>query len=168
MGPFTWWFWHTATTTIYIITLRIIMVIIQFLLHTHTQKKVYLFSPLQQKCYYMQQFCILVSKQYTQFKRWLCAITFYSWNGYPEKFSTISVVNLRLPLSSISLDSHQSQIQQDETLDWPHIFISLKDNLSFWWIRLITIGHLPIKAEWLDAPFVLQVFSRSIANTPYY
>ena len=127
---------------------------------THTHKKVYFFSPLQQKWHYMQQFCILLSKQYTQFKRRLCPIT--------EKLTTIGVGSLGLHLNSISLDSHQSQIKQDEILDWPHTLISLKDNSSYWWIRLITVGHLPIKAEWLDVPLALQVFSRSIANTPHY
>ena len=48
-----------------------------------------------------------------------------------EKLSTIGVGNLGLPLSPISLDSNQSQIEQDEILDWPHILISLKDNSSF-------------------------------------
>ena len=46
---------------------------------TYIHKKVYFFSPLQQKWHYMQQFYILLSKQYTQFKRRLCAITFYNW-----------------------------------------------------------------------------------------
>ena len=139
--------------------------IIQFLLHIH--KKVYFFSPLQQKWHYMQQFCILLSKQYTQFKRRLCPITL-AIIRFAEKFSTKGVRNLRLPLPPISLDSHQSQIQQDEILDWPHILISLKDNSSFGWSRLITVGYLPIKAEWTDAPLALQVFSQSIAITPHY
>ena len=49
----------------------------------------------------------------------------------------------------------------------PHILISLKDNSSFGSVRLITVDHLPIKAEWLDAPLMTQVFSQSIANTPH-
>ena len=104
----------------------------------HTHKKVYFSSPLQQKWHYMQQFCIWLSRQYMQFKR----------QRSVEKLSTIGVGNLGVPLPSISLDSHQSQIQQDEILDWPHILISLKDNLSSGWIRLITVGHLPIK-RWM-------------------
>ena len=83
-----------------------------------------------------------------------------------EKLSTIGFGNPGLSLPRISLDSHQSEIQQDGILDWP--LISLKDNPSFGWIRLITVSHLPIKAEWLDTPLVLQVFSQSLANTPHY
>ena len=85
-------------------------------------------------------------------KRWLCSITFDSW----KVCENIGVGNLGLHLPPFSLDSHQSQIQPDKIFDWPHILISLKDNSSFWWIRLITVGHLPIKAEWLDAPLALH------------
>ena len=45
---------------------------------THTQKE-YFVSPLQQKWHCMHQFCILLSKQYTQFKRRLYPITIYGW-----------------------------------------------------------------------------------------
>ena len=133
---------------------------------THTHKQVYLFSPRQKKWHYMQQFCILLSKQYTQFKRRLCPITFYIRKKVYG--ANIGVGNLGLHLPPISLDSHQSQMQQDEILDWPHILIYLKDNSSFGWIRLITVDHFPIKAKWLDAPLALQVFSWSIAITPHY
>ena len=135
---------------------------------THTQKEVYFFSLLQQKWHHVQQFRILLSKQYTQFKRRPCPLTFYSWKKVWGELSTTGVGNLGLCLPPISLDSHQSQIKQDEILDWPHILISFKDNSSFGWIRLIIVGHLPIKAEWIDASLALQVFNRSIANTPHY
>ena len=82
-----------------------------------THKKVYFFSPLQQKWHYMQQFCILLCEQFTQFKRRLCPTIFYRWRRSAEKLSIIRVCNLGLPLPSISLDSHQSQIQQDEILN---------------------------------------------------
>ena len=118
---------------------------------THTQKEVYFFSLLQQKWHHVQQFCILLSKQYTQFKRRPCALTFYSWKVWGE-LSTTGVGNLGLCLPPISLDSHQSQIKQDEILDWPHILISLKDNSSFGWKRVISVSHFSIKAEWLGAP----------------
>ena len=62
----------------------------------------------------MQQLCILLSKQYTQFKRRLYPITFYSWKKVCED---IGVGNLGLPLPRITLDSHQSQIEHNEILD---------------------------------------------------
>ena len=149
LGPFTWRFCYTTTTTIYTIIL-IITIMIQFRLRIH--KKSHFVSPLQQKWHYLQEFCILLSKQYTQFKRRLCPITFFSWKkACREAFHHWSW-NFGLPLPPISLDSHQSQIKQDEILDWPHILISLKDNSSFGWIRLITVSHMPIKAEWSGAP----------------
>ena len=51
-----------------------VITIIQFLPHIYKKKSIF-FSQLLQKW----QFCILLSKQYTQFKRRLCPITFYSW-----------------------------------------------------------------------------------------
>ena len=40
--------------------------------------------------------------------------------------------NLKFLLRTDSPDSHQTQIQEDETLDWPHVPISLKENSSSW------------------------------------
>ena len=51
-----------------------------------------------------------------------------------EKVSTTGVTqgNLELLLRPNSPDSHQTQIQEDEIMDWPHVFISLKENSSTW------------------------------------
>ena len=62
--------------------------------HIHIHKKVYFFSQLLQKWHYMQQFCILLPKQYTWFKRRLCPITFYSWK---KVFPPLVVVILDSP-----------------------------------------------------------------------
>ena len=75
----------------------------------------------------------MLSKEYTQFKRRLCPITFYNWK------KVIDVGNLGIPLPPISLDSYQSQIKQDQILDWPCILISFKDNTSFGSIGLRTV-----------------------------
>ena len=40
--------------------------------------------------------------------------------------------NLKFLLRTDSPDSHQTQIQEDETLDGPHVPISLKENSSSW------------------------------------
>ena len=86
---------------------------------------------------------------------------FITGRRYAEKLSANGFDNLGLSLPSISLDLHHSQIRQNEILDWPHILIPLKDNLSSGWIRLITVGQLPIKVEWLDAPLAVEDFSCS-------
>ena len=113
LGPFSWRFCYTTTTTIYTIIL-IITIIIQFRLCIH--KKSHFVSPLQQKWHYLQDFCILLSKQYTQLKRRLCPITFFSWKkACREAFHHWSW-KFGLPLPPISLDSHQSQIK-DKILD---------------------------------------------------
>ena len=51
-----------------------------------------------------------------------------------EKLSTIgeSWTPPACPPSPICLDLHQTQKQQDEILDWTHVLISLKENLSTW------------------------------------
>ena len=51
-----------------------------------------------------------------------------------EKISTTGVAqgNLDLLLRHNSPDSDQTQIQEDEILDWPHVLISLKKNSSTW------------------------------------
>ena len=43
-----------------------------------------------------------------------------------EKVSTTGVTqeNVKLLLRRSSPDSHETQIQEDETLDWPHALIS--------------------------------------------
>ena len=47
-----------------------------------------------------------------------------------EKVSITGVTqeNVKLLLRRSSPDSHETQIQEDETLDWPHALISLKEN----------------------------------------
>ena len=49
-----------------------------------------------------------------------------------EEVSTTGVTqgNLKLLLHPNSSDSHQTQIQEDEILDWCHVRISLKENSS--------------------------------------
>ena len=49
-----------------------------------------------------------------------------------EEVSTIGITqeNLKLPLPPVSLDSHQTQKQWDEILDWGQVLISFKENLS--------------------------------------
>ena len=51
-----------------------------------------------------------------------------------EKVFTTGVTqgNLELFLRPNSPDSHQTQIQEYEILDWPHVLISLKENSSTW------------------------------------
>ena len=51
-----------------------------------------------------------------------------------EMVSTTGVTqwNLELILRPNSPDSHQTQIQEYEILDWPHVLISLKENSSTW------------------------------------
>ena len=85
-----------------------------------------------------------------------------------EKLPTTDVGNLLLPLPPKSFDLHETQRQQDEILDWPHIIlISLKENSSTGWIRLksvwIIVAHI---SGWWDSPLALQSFSWSIAGTP--
>ena len=49
-----------------------------------------------------------------------------------EKVSTTRVTqgNIKIFLRPNSPDSHQTQIQEGEILDWPHVLISLKENFS--------------------------------------
>ena len=42
-----------------------------------------------------------------------------------KELSTIGVGNLGLPLPINSPELHHTKRQQDEILDWPHVFISL-------------------------------------------
>ena len=51
-----------------------------------------------------------------------------------EKIFTIGFIqgNLEFLLHPNSPDSHQTQIQEDEILDWSHILISFKENSSTW------------------------------------
>ena len=51
-----------------------------------------------------------------------------------EKVSTTGVTQgiIELLLHPNSPDSHQTQIQEYEILDWPHVLISLKENSSTW------------------------------------
>ena len=153
LGLFTWRFWHTTTTTIYTIIL-IITIIIQFLLHIH-KKSPFCLPTLTEVALYATILYHALQAIYTIQKR-LFPITFYSWKKVCGEGFCHWCWQSWAPLAS-----HFSWFT-------PCILISLKDNSSFGSVRLITAGHLPIKAEWLDAPLTLQVFSQSIANTPHH
>ena len=51
-----------------------------------------------------------------------------------EKVSTteVTLANLELLLRPNSPESHQTQMQKYEILDWPHILIFFKKNSSTW------------------------------------
>ena len=51
-----------------------------------------------------------------------------------EKVSTTGVTqgNIELLLHPNSTDSYQTQTQEYEILDWPHVLVSLKENSSTW------------------------------------